>query len=222
MKNKSDIGRCRIAKHRIELEREAIPHREGARRMSPDKANQELQILLALGLIQPSYSLWASGIVMVKRQSGELCFCCDRPLNDVTVKDAFPLPRIDESLSRIANAKVFTSIDMAWAFWQIPRKKRDRRKTCELGLFQWRRISFGLCNAPATFQRSITLALQKIQQPHGSVVMAYIDDIIIATGTIEDHSVGIREVFECLREAGFEMGAEKCNFSAPKPDTSEK
>ena len=219
MKNKSDIGRCKIAKHRIELEPEAIPHREGARRMSPDKAakaNQEVQNLLALGLIQPSYSPWASGIVMVKKKSGELRFCCDfRPLNDVTVKDAFPLPRIDESLSRIANAKIFTSIDLAWAFWQIPLKKRDRRKTafaCELGLFEWRRMPFGLCNASATFQRSITRALQKIQQRHGSVVMAYIDDIVIATETIEDHLERIREVFECLREAGFKTRAEKCDF----------
>ena len=172
--------------------------------------------LLALGLIQPSYSPWASGIVMVKKKTGELRFCCDfRPLNDVTVKDAFPLPRIDESLSRIGNAKIFTSIDLAWAFWQIPLKKRDRRKTafaCELGLFEWRRMSFGLCNASATFQRSITRALQKIQQRHGSVVMAYIDDIVIATETIEDHIMRIKEVFECLREAGFKMRAEKCDF----------
>ena len=58
---------------------------------------------------------------MVKKKTGELRFCCDfRPLNDVTVKDAFPLPRKDESLSRIGNAKIFTSIDLAWAFWQIP------------------------------------------------------------------------------------------------------
>ena len=144
MKNKSDIGRCKIAKHRIELEPEAIPHREGARCMSPDKAakaNQEVRNLLALGLIQPSYSPWASGIVMVKKKNGELRFCCDlRPFNDVTVKeDAFPLPRIDESFSRIGQAKIFTSIDLAWAFWQIRLKKCDRRKTafaCELGLFE--------------------------------------------------------------------------------------
>ena len=185
--------------------------------MSPDKAakaNQEVRNLLALCLIQLSYSPWASGIVMVKKKTGELRFCCDfRPLNDVTVKDAFPLPRIDESLSRIGNAKIFTSFDLAWAFWQIPLKKCGRRKTafaCELGLFESQ--SFGLCNASATFQRSITRALQKIQQRHGSVVMAYIDDILIATETIEDHIVRIKEVFECLREAGFKMRAEKCDF----------
>ena len=127
MKNKTDIGRCKIAKHRIELKPEAIPHWEGAKRMSPDKAakaNQEEQILLALGLIQPSYSPWASGIVMVKKKSAELRFCCDfRPLNDVTVKDAFPLPRTEERVSRIGKANIFTSIDLAWAFWQIPLKK---------------------------------------------------------------------------------------------------
>ena len=153
---------------------------------------------------------------MVKKKNGELRFCCDfRPLNDVTVKDAFPLPRIDESLSRIGNAKIFTSIDLAWAFWQIPLKKCDRRKTafaCELGLFEWRRMPFGLCNGSASFQRAITRALQKIQQRHGSVVMAYIDHIVIATEAIEDHLERIREVFECLREAGFKMRAGKCDF----------
>ena len=129
-KHKADIVKCTIAKHRVELEPEAIPHREGATRMSPDKvakANQEVRNLLALGLIQPSYSPWASGIVMVKKKTGELRFCCDfRPLNDVTVKDAFPLPRMDESLSRIGNAKIFTSIDLACAFWQIPLKMRQK------------------------------------------------------------------------------------------------
>ena len=168
MKHKADIGKCTIAIHSIELKPEVIPHREGARRMSPDKAakaNQEVRNLLALGLIQPSYSPWASGIVMVKKKTGELRFCCDfRPLNDVTVKNAFKLPRIHESLPRIGNAKIFTSIDLAWAFWQIPLKKCDGRKTafaCELGLFEWRRMPFGLRNASATFQQSITRALQK-------------------------------------------------------------
>ena len=99
MKHKADIGRCKIAKHRIEVLPDAIPHREGARRMSPEKAekaNAEVKNLLALGIIQPSFSPWASGIVMVKKKGGELSFCCDfRPLNEVTIKDAYPLPRID-------------------------------------------------------------------------------------------------------------------------------
>ena len=120
MKRKADIGRCTIAKHTIEVEPEAVPHREGARRMSLEKAeraNQEVRSFLALGMIQPLLSPWASGIVMVKKKNGELRFCCDfRPLNEVTIKDAYPLPRIDESLARLGNAKIYTSIDLAWAF----------------------------------------------------------------------------------------------------------
>ena len=219
MKHKADIGRCTIAKHPVELEPGAIPHREGARRMSPDKArraNQEVRNLLALGMIQPSLSPWASGIVMVKKKNGELRFCCDfRPLNAVTIKDAYPLPRIDESLSRLGKAKIYTSIDLAWAFWQIPVRKADRQKTafaCELGLFEWRRMPFGMCNASATFQRAIARALRKTVNREGSMVMAYIDDIVIATETVEDHMVRLREIFECLREAGFKMRVAKCDF----------
>ena len=153
---------------------------------------------------------------MVEKRSGDFRFCCDFwPLSGVTVKDAFPLPRIVENPSRIGNAKIFSNIDLAWAFWQIPLKKCDRRKTassCELGSFEWLRMPFGLCNASATFQRSITRALQKIQRRHGFVVMAYIDDIVIETETIGDHIAMLREVFECLREAGFKMRDVKCEF----------
>ena len=115
----------------------------------------------------------------------------------------------------MGKAKIYTSIDLAWAFWQIPVRKADRQKTafaCELGLFEWRRMLFGMCNASATFQRAIARALHKIVNREGSMVMAYIDVIVIATETVEDHMVRLREVFECLREAGFEMRVAKCNF----------
>ena len=176
MKHKADIGCCTMAKHTVEVEPGAVPHREGARRMSPEKAeraNQEVRNLLALGMIRPSLSPWASGIVMVKKKNGELRFCCDfRPLNEVTIKDAYPLPRIDESLARLGKAKFYTSIDLAWAFWQSPVRKADRHKTafaCELGLFEWRRMPFGMCNASATFQRAIARATEHCQprRQHG-------------------------------------------------------
>ena len=212
MKHKADIGRCTIAKHTVEVEPGAVPHREGARRMSPEKAeraNQEVRNLLALGMIQHSLSPWASGVVMVKKKNGELRFCCDfRPLNEITIKDAYPLPRIDESLARLGKAKIYTSIDLAWAFWQIPVRKADRHKTafaCELGLFEWRRMPFGMCNASATFQRSIARALRNIVNREGSMVMAYIDDIVIATETVEDQwhayvkslSASVKPVSKC-------------------------
>ena len=151
---------------------------------------------------------------MVKKKNVELRFCCDfRPHNAVTIKDVYPLPRIDESL--LGKAKIYTSIDLAWAFWQMPVRKADRQKTafaCELGLFEWRRKPFGMCIASAVFQRTIARALQKIVNREGSMVMANIDDIVIATETIEDHTVRLHEVFECLREAGFKMRVAKCDF----------
>ena len=114
MKHKADIGRCTIAKHTVDIEPGAIPHREGARRLSSQKgerANQEVRNLLA------SLSPWASGIVMVKKKIGELRFCCDfRSLNGVTIKDAYPLPRINENLARLGKAKIYTSINLPWAF----------------------------------------------------------------------------------------------------------
>ena len=94
-------------------------------------------------------------------------------------------------------------------------EKRDHRKTafaCALGIIEWRRMAFGLRNASIIFRRAITRALQKLQERYGSVVMAYIDDITIATETIEDHLLRIREVFECLTEAGSMMRAEKCDL----------
>ena len=213
MKHKADIGCCTIAKHPVEVEPGATPHREGARRESPEKAeraNQEVRNLLALGMIQPSLSPWASGIFMVKTKNGSCVFVAtsDRCM---TLKDAYPLPRVDESLARLGKAKIYTSIDMTWAFWHIPVRKADRQKTafvCELGLFEWRRMPFAMCNASATFQRAIARALQKIVNREGCMVMAYVDDIVIAT----DHMVRMREVFECLREAGFKMRAAKCDF----------
>ena len=96
---------------------------------------------------------------MVKKKNGELRFCCDfGPLNEITVKDAYPLPRIDDSLARLGKVKIYTNFDLAWGFWQIPVRKADRQKTalaCELRLFEWRRMPFGMCNASATFQRAI-------------------------------------------------------------------
>ena len=186
MKHKADIGSCKITKHTIEIEPGSTPPREGARRMSREEAehaNQEVRNLLALDMMSP----WASGLMMVNKKNGELRFCCDfDPLNAVTIKDSYPLPRSDESLSRLGKAKIYTSIDLAWAFWQIPVRKADRQKTafaCDLGLFEWRRMPLGMCNASATFQRAIPRAVQKIVNRERSMVMANIDDIVIATET---------------------------------------
>ena len=193
-RHKADIGCCNFVEHEIELEENAVPHREGARRMTPHKSDacrKEIETLLEYDMIEPSKSPWACGVVMAKKKGDQLRFCCDfRYLNSVTVKDAYPIPRIDESLSKLGDAKFFTTLDLGSAFWQVPLRKQDRDKTgfaCELGLFQWKRMPFGLCNATATFQRLMAHALIGVTKKYGNLVMCYVDDVVIATPTLEDH-----------------------------------
>ena len=108
-KHKADIGCCNFVEHEIELEESAVPHREGARRMTPNKLDayrKELETLIEYEMIEPSKSPWAWGVVMAKKKGDQLRFFCDfRYLNSSTVKDAYPIPRIDQSLSKIGEAK---------------------------------------------------------------------------------------------------------------------
>ena len=150
--HKADIGCCNFVEHEIEIEEGSVPHREGARRMTPNKSEacrKEIEMLMEYDMIEPSKSPWACGVVMAKKKGGQLRFCCDfRYLNAVTIKDAYPIPRIDESLSKLGDAKFFTTLDLGSAFWQVPLRKQDREETgfaCELGLFQWKMMPFGLC-----------------------------------------------------------------------------
>ena len=140
-RHKADIECCNFVEHEIEFEKSAVPHREGARRMTPHKSDvcrKETETLLEYDMMEPSKSPWACGVVMAKKKGDQLRFCCEsRYLNSITVKDAYPIPRIDESLSKLEDAKFFTTPDLCSAFWQVPLRKQDRDKTrfvCELGL----------------------------------------------------------------------------------------
>ena len=112
-------------------------------------------MLLKYDMIEPSKSPCACGVIMAK--GGHFRFICDfRYLNVLMIKDAYPIPRIDYSLSKLGDAKFFATLDLGSAFWQTPLRKQDREKkgfVSELGLFHRKRMHFGLCNATATFQR---------------------------------------------------------------------
>ena len=136
-------------------------------------------------------------------------------MNAVTIKDAYPIPRIDESLSKLGDAKFFNTLDLGSAFWQVPLRKKDREKTgfaCELGLYQWKRMHFGLCNATATFQRLMAQALTRVTKKYGNLVMCYVDDVVIATSTLEDHIDRLDEVFGCMKRAGLKSKPSKCEI----------
>ena len=168
-KYKTDIGCCNFVENEIELEEGVILHRKGARQMTPDKSEAcrtEIEIMLEYDMTGSSKLPWACGVVMAKMKGGQLRFCCNFPyLNAMTIKDAYPIPRIDEILSKLGDAKFSTTLDLGSAFWQVPLREKDREKTgfaCELRLCQWKRMPFGLCNATATFQRLVAQALTRV------------------------------------------------------------
>ena len=218
-RHKADIGCCNFVEHEIEFEENAIPHREGARRMTPHKSDacrKEIETLLEYDMIEPSKSPWACGVVMAKKKGDQLRFCCDfRYLNSVTVKDAYPIPRIDESFSKLSDAKFFTTLDLGSAFWQVPLRKQERDKTgfaCEFVLFQWKRMPFGLSNATATFQRLMAHALIGVTKKYGTLVLCYVDDVVIATPTLEDHIERLDEVFACMKRSRLKCKPSKCEI----------
>ena len=119
------------------------------------------------------------------------------------------------SLSKLGEAKFFTPLDLGSAFWEVPLRKQDRDRTgfaCELGLFQWKRMPFGLCNATAMFQRLMAQAVTSVTKNYGILVMCYVDDVVIATPTLVDHIERLDEVFAFMKRAGLKCKPSKCEI----------
>ena len=169
------------------------------------------------GIISPSVSPWASPIVLVPKKNGQLRFCVDyRQLNAVTKKDVYPLPRIDDILDHLGKAKYFTSLDLASGYWQVLLDEGSRQKsafTTHRGLYEFIRMPFGLCNAPATFQRLMQVVLSGLEWDSCFV---YLDDILIASETFDEHIRHLREVFERLRKASLKLKPNKCLILQPE------
>lgn len=174
---------------------------------------EELDKMLKDGIIEPAGGPWASPIVLVKKKDGSIRFCVDyRKLNDLTRKDAYPIPRIDETLDTLSGARFFSTLDLVSGYWQVPVAEEDKDKTAFIthrGLFRFNRMPFGLCNSPSTFERLMERVLQGLQW---QVCLLYLDDIIIFSNSIEEHFSRLQSVFDRIRSANLKMKAKKCHL----------
>ncbi|CAM5130313.1 unnamed protein product [Eretmochelys imbricata] len=140
---------------------------------------REVRDMLALGVIQPSASPWASPVVLVPKKDGSISFCVDYgKLNAITVSDAYPMPRPDELLDKLGGARYLTTMDLTKGYWQVPLDADARLKSAfitPLGLYEFLTLPFGLKGAPATFQRLVDQLLRGME----SFAVAYIDDICV-------------------------------------------
>ena len=214
-KSKTEYGKCSILKHKIDTA-EAAPVRQPLRRTPQAFEGEEqkyIQEQLKAGVIQPSSSAWSSPIVMVRKKTGDVRVCIDyRKLNERTIKDAYPLPRIDMYLDCLASAKIFSTIDLHSAYMQLEVAEEDRHKTAfitKYGLFEYLVMPFGLCNAPSTFQRCIELVLRGLQW---NILLVYLDDIIVMATYFDEHLERLEEVFKRLLAAGLKMKPSKCEL----------
>ena len=138
------------------------------------------------GVIEPSASPWSSPIVLVNKKDGTTRFCVDyRRLNNVTHKDSYPLPRIDDTIEAMAGVSWFSTLDLKSGYWQVPLDNSSKEKTAFStgnGLWQFNVMPFGLCNAPATFERLMEQVLFGLPM---SVALVYLDDILVPGRSFE-------------------------------------
>ncbi|CAA7059450.1 unnamed protein product [Microthlaspi erraticum] len=200
----------------IELEPGTAPISKTPYRMAPAELaelKKQIEDLLSKGFIRPSVSPWGAPVLFVKKKDGSFRLCIDyRGLNRVTVKNRYPLPRIDELLDQLRGATWFSKIDLASGYHQIPIDEADVRKTAfrtRYGHFEFVVMPFGLTNAPAAFMRLMNDVFREYLDVF---VIIFIDDILVYSRSQEEHATHLRLVLEKLREQKLFAKLSKCSF----------
>lgn len=166
-----------------------------------------------MDIIEPSTTPWAAPVVIVNLPVSDPRFCVDyRGVNHITKKDSYPLPRVNVSLDFLARGKFITTLDLARGYWQVEVAEESQPKSpfvSHCGLYQFRVLPFGLCNAPATYQRLMNNVLAGLIY---KTCVVYVDDIVVASPTFEEHLKDVEEVLHRLRTAGLSLKLKKCQF----------
>lgn len=169
--------------------------------------------LIENDIAEESNSAYASPIILVRKKTGGYRLCVDfRALNRKTIKDHFPMPRIDDQLDLLNGNKYYTSLDLASGYYQIPISDNCKHLTAFVtpdGLYQFKKMPFGLVNSPAVFQRTIN---QVLGNSRFGTALAYMDDILVPGKNFDEEFCRLEKTFQLLRDAKLTLNVQKCNF----------
>ena len=209
-------GTTSILKHEIKTIPGKGPIAQKARVFSPhlfDEMKAQIDKWLLEGVIEPSNSPWCANMVNATKKDRSMRLCVDwRALNDITIKDKFPMPNVRDCLNKLAGSNIFSGVDMAGAFHCVEIEKKDREKTAfqtPFGLFQFIKLGFGLCNGPPTYCRLVAAVLRDIPL---SCAIGFLDDGLIHSKGIEQHIANLDRTLEAYYKAGLRLSPKKCDF----------
>jgi ribonuclease HI len=206
-----------VIQHAIPLVEGAKPFRQKLRHINPKLASQiqrELQKMVDAGIIAPiRYSSWMSNLVVVRKKNGDIRLCVDfRNLNQLSLKDNYPLPNMEHLLQRVTGAGMMSMLDGFSGYNQVLLKREDQLKTAfttPWGTFMYLRMSFGLMNVGATFQRAMDFAFRDLIQ---KIIEIYQDDLTVVSKDRKDHLSHLRIVFERCKKYGISLNPKKSVF----------
>lgn len=214
------LGTTTVLEHKI-ITRDDVPIHVKQHRLPPihrEEIRKQIDKQLADGIIRPSSSPYSSPLWIVPKKEDSLgnkrwrLVIDYRALNEKTLGDAYPLPNIADILDQLGSAKYFSVFDLASGFHQIAMNPGDAQKTAfttPYGLYEFTRMPFGLKNAPATFQRLMDQVLTGLQ---GIELFVYLDDIVIYSSSLDQHTIKFRELCTRLRKSGLKLQPDKCEF----------
>ena len=218
-KSDLDLGNFNEVSHTIDTGSSApIKHKI---RRTPlhflEEEDAHMEKMLAAGVIQPSVSEWAAAPVLVRKRDGSVRWCVDyRALNKVTRKDVFPLPLIEDCMDALEGNCWFSKLDANSAYWQIPLDEDARKKSAFItknGLFEFKKMPFGLCNSPATYSRAISLVLRGLTWKS---VLSFLDDICVLGKSFDEHLKNLREVLGRFQKFQLKLKPRKCEIFKKK------
>ena len=211
-----DLGRATAFKHAIDTG-DAAPIRQRLRpqpRVKQDEIDRQVESMLQHKVIEESNSPWASNVVVVTKKDGSARVCVDyRKLNSVTRKDAYPLPRISDCIDALGGMRYFSSFDLRAGYWQMELEDDETKDRTSFitrrGSFRFNVLAFGLTGAPASFMRLMDTVMKGL---NFSILLCYLDDIVVFSEDEEVHLERLRMLFERLRSSSLKLKPSKCQL----------